>query len=234
MSGVELKEQGNRLFAARQYEDAAACYSKAISQNPSAAIYYTNRALCFLKLQSWTKVVTDCQKAIELDPKSVKGYYFLGQAHLEQKNYDDSITNFKRAHDLARDQKLNFGDDIASEIRIAKKQRWSTFEEKRITQEIELQTYVNRLIQEDRERQISELSSDSKSEEEVEKITSIADERLCQLNELFAQVDDRRKRVGHFDPITRAELTSDRLIPNLAMKEVIDCFLEENGWAIDY
>ena len=30
MSGVELKEQGNRLFAARQYEDAIGCYSKAI------------------------------------------------------------------------------------------------------------------------------------------------------------------------------------------------------------
>ena len=30
MSGVDLKEQGNRLFAARQYEDAIGCYSKAI------------------------------------------------------------------------------------------------------------------------------------------------------------------------------------------------------------
>ena len=30
MSGIELKEQGNRLFAARQYEDAIGCYSKAI------------------------------------------------------------------------------------------------------------------------------------------------------------------------------------------------------------
>ena len=30
MSAAELKEQGNRLFAARQYEDAVGCYSKAI------------------------------------------------------------------------------------------------------------------------------------------------------------------------------------------------------------
>jgi hypothetical protein len=30
MSAVDLKNQGNRLFAARKYEDAVSCYSKAI------------------------------------------------------------------------------------------------------------------------------------------------------------------------------------------------------------
>jgi len=42
------------------------------------------------------------------------------------------------------------------------------------------------------------------------------------------------QRVGHFDPVTRTHLTQDQLIPNLAMKEVIDSFLEENPWAEDY
>lgn len=30
LSDVELKEQGNRLFSSRKYEDAINCYSKAI------------------------------------------------------------------------------------------------------------------------------------------------------------------------------------------------------------
>ena len=30
MSAVDLKEQGNRLFSAKQYDDAAQCYTKAI------------------------------------------------------------------------------------------------------------------------------------------------------------------------------------------------------------
>ncbi len=42
------------------------------------------------------------------------------------------------------------------------------------------------------------------------------------------------QRVGHFDPVTRAPLTADRLIPNLAMKEVVDHFLQNNEWALDY
>ena len=42
------------------------------------------------------------------------------------------------------------------------------------------------------------------------------------------------QRVGHFDPVTRSELTQDQLIPNLAMKEVIDNFSENAPWAEDY
>jgi STIP1 family protein 1 len=40
---------------------------------------------------------------------------------------------------LAREQKLNFGDDVASQLRVARKKRWNVQEEKRISQEIELQ-----------------------------------------------------------------------------------------------
>ena len=42
------------------------------------------------------------------------------------------------------------------------------------------------------------------------------------------------QRVGHFDPVTRQELTQDQLYPNLAMKEVVDAFVDENGWVEDY
>lgn len=42
------------------------------------------------------------------------------------------------------------------------------------------------------------------------------------------------QRVGHFDPVTRSALSAEQLVPNLAMKEVIDNFLQENEWAIDY
>jgi len=45
----------------------------------------------------------------------------------------------QRANDLAREQKLNFGDDIAVQLRIARKKRWNLQEEKRLHQEIELQ-----------------------------------------------------------------------------------------------
>uniref|UniRef100_A0A914L4S4 RING-type E3 ubiquitin transferase n=1 Tax=Meloidogyne incognita TaxID=6306 RepID=A0A914L4S4_MELIC len=40
-------------------------------------------------------------------------------------------------------------------------------------------------------------------------------------------------RVGHFDPVTRVPLTADQLIPNLAMREVVEHFEKENEWAVD-
>lgn len=275
MSALELRNQGNKLFAARKYDDAIACYTKAIIKNPNTALFFTNRALCHLKLRQWEKAHQDCQRALEIDRSWVKGHFFLGQAYLEQNMYDEAIAALKKAHDLAKEQKLNFGDDITSALRVAKKRRWNTIEEKRIQQEIELQSYINRLIKEDRERQIESLKKDEgmASCDDVEGIIEKSDKRILEVNNLFSQLDERRKkrdvpdylcgkisfeimrepvitpsgitydkkdiiehlqRVGHFDPVTRTDLTQEQLIPNFSLKEVIDTYLEENPWAEEY
>ena len=83
--------------------------------------------------------------------------YILGKALLERESLDEAIKHLHRANDLAKEQKLNFGDDIAVQLRIARKKRWNIQEEKRIQQEIELQTYLTRLVVEDRDRKIDEL-----------------------------------------------------------------------------
>ncbi|XP_008312395.1 E3 ubiquitin-protein ligase CHIP [Cynoglossus semilaevis] len=148
----ELKEQGNRLFLCRKYQEAATCYSKAINRNPSVAVYYTNRALCHVKLQQHDKALADCKHALELDSQSVKAHFFLGQCHLELENYDEAIGNLQKAYNLAKEQRLNFGDDIPSALRIAKKKRWNSIEEKRINQENELHAYLTKLILAEKKR----------------------------------------------------------------------------------
>lgn len=55
------------------------------------ATLFTNRALCYLKLKKWHQACSDCRHALELDSNIVKGYYFLGQALLEQELFDESI-----------------------------------------------------------------------------------------------------------------------------------------------
>ncbi|XP_043218799.1 E3 ubiquitin-protein ligase CHIP-like [Amphibalanus amphitrite] len=284
MNAQQLKEMGNALFASRMFNDAVACYSKAIIKNPNVPHYFTNRALCYLKLQKWELACADCRRALDpsMDPSNVKGHFFLGQALFELNLYDESIKHLQRAHDLAREQMQYFGDDIAGQLRLVRKKRWSTQEERRITEEIELQSHLNRLLIEDKDRQVDTLlsqhaaagdSADSEVESRVRQIEERCDERIAQLNQLFAKVDDNRRkrdvpdylcgkisfeilrdpvitpsgitydrkdiqehlsRVGHFDPVTRAELTVDQLIPNLAMKEVVDTFVQENEWVHDF
>ncbi|XP_017777716.1 PREDICTED: E3 ubiquitin-protein ligase CHIP [Nicrophorus vespilloides] len=277
LTDKELKEQGNRMFILRKYDDAVNYYSKAIIKNPDVAHYFTNRALCHLKLQRWEKACTDCRRALDMDPTLVKGHFFLGQALLETENHDESIKHLQRAFDLSKEQKLNFGDDIASHLRAARKKRFCMQEEKRIAQEIELQTYLNKLLVEDKEKHLKvldELEYDAEQKEfKAQHIQDKCETYMNELNTIFAKVDDKRRkrdvpdylcgkisfeilqepvitpsgityekkdieehlqRVGHFDPVTRVKLTQDQLIPNFAMKEVVDCFLQDNEWALDY
>jgi STIP1 family protein 1 len=181
------------------------------------------------------------------------------------------------ASDLAKEQKLNFGDDIAAQLRSARKKRFSIQEEKRIAQEIDLLTYLTKLIKIDKETQIENVKKEGlENDEEQDKVREIEEEcdsHLTELNALFVKVDEKRRkrevpdylcgkisfeilqepvitpsgitydkkdleehlqRVGHFDPVTRVKLTQDQLIPNFAMKEVVDAFLAENEWALDY
>uniref|UniRef100_A0A8C2U2Z9 E3 ubiquitin-protein ligase CHIP n=1 Tax=Coturnix japonica TaxID=93934 RepID=A0A8C2U2Z9_COTJA len=270
-SAQEHKELGNRLFGGRKYPEAAAAYGRAINRNPLVAVYYTNRALCYLKMQQHDKALADCKRALELDGQSVKAHFFLGQCQMEMENYDEAIANLQRAYNLAKEQRLNFGDDIPSALRIAKKKRWNSIEEKRINQENELHSYLTRLIMAEKERELAECRK--AQQEENAKHVSGCDKYLADMDELFSQVDEKRKkrdipdylcgkisfelmrepcitpsgitydrkdieehlqRVGHFDPVTRSPLTQDQLIPNLAMKEVIDAFISENGWVEDY
>lgn len=273
MSATELKDLGNRLFSSRKYEDAISCYSKAIIKSPSTATYFTNRSLCYLKLHQWELACQDCRRALDLDPSSVKGHFFLGQALLELDSCEEAVKYLQRASDLAKDQKLNFGDDIAIQLRMARKRRWQLLEEKRLQQEIELQTYINQLILRDKDRIIQEMKQNGARQVDLDKVEDTHDKYMSELNNVFAKIDDKRRkrdvpdylcgkisfeimrepvitpsgitydrrdieehlqRVGHFDPVTRTPLTQDQLIPNLAMKEVVDAFLVENEWALDY
>jgi STIP1 family protein 1 len=152
MSSLDLKEQGNRLFSTGQYLEAINCYSKAIIRSPTVPIFFTNRALCYCRLQRWDDVIADCRRALEMDNSAVKAHFFLGHALLERELYDEAIASLKRAYDLARDKRLNFGDDIASLLRIARKKRWDVLESNRKSEDIHLQSYLNRVMEEDKER----------------------------------------------------------------------------------
>jgi len=47
-------------------------------------------------LKKWAQAISDCRRAIELDPNLVKAHFFLGQALLEQENYDEALASLKR------------------------------------------------------------------------------------------------------------------------------------------
>lgn len=304
MSHSELKDSGNRFFAASDNKRAIECYTMAIKKNGSVSTYYSNRALCYLQLKMYDQAFADCRRALELDPNNLKAFFFAGQCHLAVGQYDEAIAKLTTTHSLALETHKNFGDDITASIRLAKRKRFEQLDEKRKQEEIELQSYLSKLIIEDGKRLLRAVRGENSNKEEEDskkksnenktleeddkditdvnvqvsirkplltasQIEAETAARLRDLDAIFAQVDDRRakreipdylcgqisfelmqdpvitpsgityeresiqahlRQVGHFDPITRQPLTQDQLIPNLAMKEVISKFIEENPW----
>ncbi|XP_006823844.1 E3 ubiquitin-protein ligase CHIP-like [Saccoglossus kowalevskii] len=190
MCAMELKDQGNRFFSARKYDDAINCYTKAILRNANTATFYTNRALCYLKLQQWELAMQDCKHAIEIDTALVKGHFFLGQASVEVGCYDEAIEKHLK--------ELNAVFAAVDERR--KKREVPDYLCGKISFELMREPVITP----------SGITYDRKD------------------------IEEHLQRVGHFDPVTRTDLTQDQLIPNLAMKEVIDTFISENEWVEEF
>lgn len=305
---------GNRLCSMHRYEEAANYYSKAISKNPEVAIFHSNRALCHLKLQQWTQAIQDCRRAIEIESNSLKGHFFLGQALAETGFFDDALKHLQIAHELAKEKKLNFGDDIAYQIRSTKRRRWNKIEEETAQFEEEMQNYLIKLIISDRDAKLKELTKQapnynpgdnnwqptpssstlpdpannpagpshrveehddielnlatqesiikSKCDNYVEKLESMFNDLKLKRKKRDVpdylcgkisfeimhdpvitpsgitydrqDIEEHLRRVGHFDPITRQPLKGTQLISNLAMKEVVDAYVNDNEWALYY
>ena len=278
MSDKDLKDQGNKYFNANEFDSAIESYSKAIALNPNVPTYYTNRALCYMKNNRWAQAVQDARAALDRESGLVKGHFYLGTSLLEMDKLDEAIKHLQTAFELAKKDPGSYYDDtISSKLRMARKKKWNQQEERRVQQEIELQSYINRLILEDRDRRMDDLKKDNESYDEIiddiSKVEAEADKAVADVNGLFAKVDDRRskrevpdymcgkisfeilkdpvitpsgitydrrditehlERVGHFDPVTRTKLTQDMLIPNYAMKEVVDDFVAKNEWSLYY
>jgi len=277
-SDKELKDQGNKYFNANKYESAIESYSKAIALNPNVPTYYTNRALCYMKCNRWPQAVQDSKAALERDNGLVKGHFYLGTSLLELDKLDEAIKHLQLAFEMAKKDPSSYYDDtISSKLRVARKKKFALQEEKRVQEEIDLQSYLNRLILEDKERKMNKLREENESYDEasgeIAKLEEESDKSVAELNSLFGKVDERRQtrdvpdylcgkisfeilkdpvitpsgitydrkdivehleRVGHFDPVTRTKLTQDMLVPNYAMKEVVDDFVSSNEWSLYY
>ena len=198
-SDKELKDQGNKYFNANKFESAIESYSKAIALNPAVPTYYTNRALCYMKCNRWPQAVQDAKAALERDSGLVKGHFYLGTSLLELDRLDEAIKHLQTAFELAKKDPSSYYDDtISSKLRIARKKKFALQEEKRVQEEIDLQSYLNRLILEDKDRRISKLREENENYDEISSdianVEEDSDRSVAELNSLFGKVDDRRQK----------------------------------------
>jgi len=104
LTGAALaRAEGNDLFKNGKYEEAAACYTRALAGTTDArerSILLSNRAACWSQYQNWNRMLEDCNLALQEDPTNVKALLRRGLAYEGLEKYKLAIADMKAVLEL--------------------------------------------------------------------------------------------------------------------------------------
>jgi len=95
-----LKNQGNEHMNMQMFQEALACYTKAINLDPKNAVYYCNRAAASNRLGNYESAIQDCKTALKYDPSYSKAYGRLGLAYASMNKHQEAVMYYKKAVEL--------------------------------------------------------------------------------------------------------------------------------------
>ncbi|XP_041964279.1 sperm-associated antigen 1 [Alosa sapidissima] len=82
-----FKSDGNEFVKKGRYEEAVGKYSECLKLKSNECAIYTNRALCFVKLDRFAEAKQDCDAALALEPENKKAFYRRALANKGLKDY---------------------------------------------------------------------------------------------------------------------------------------------------
>lgn len=85
----DLKAQGNKAFANKEFRKAAKIYRDAIKLDSTNPVLYSNRALCFIKEQDWDRALRDCKDGLSLSPNLTTKVKLMYRQGISYKNLND-------------------------------------------------------------------------------------------------------------------------------------------------
>ncbi|XP_077043571.1 sperm-associated antigen 1 isoform X1 [Agelaius phoeniceus] len=121
-TAAKLKNEGNELFKSGQFGEAVLKYSEAIEyvtglgeQSPDdLSILYSNRAACYLKEGNCSDCIQDCNRALELQPFSLKPLLRRAMASESMERYRQAYIDYKTV--LQIDSSIQAANDSANRI----------------------------------------------------------------------------------------------------------------------
>ncbi|CAL8099861.1 unnamed protein product [Calicophoron daubneyi] len=131
---IWLRNKGDSLFRAGDYEAAVVAYTEAISINPKLHSAYSNRAACHLKLRNFFKALEDSSTALDLcTPAVAQNLRSRVRAHVRRavafcnlNMYKEGLVEYKAAHKLDPDDGSIKADLEAVDSFIAKQSNLET------------------------------------------------------------------------------------------------------------
>ncbi|XP_030003675.1 sperm-associated antigen 1A [Sphaeramia orbicularis] len=82
-----LKQEGNDLVKKGQFQEALEKYTQSLTIKPNECAVFTNRAICFLRLNRFAEAKQDCDSALQLEPSNKKAFYRRALAYKGLKDY---------------------------------------------------------------------------------------------------------------------------------------------------
>lgn len=100
-----MKDQGNRLFNGRQWEEAVECWEEALRactlDRELAAVLHTNICASLRRLEQRSEeALKHAQQAVEANPRYAKAFFRRGVLHYDAGRWTQGYEDFKRASQL--------------------------------------------------------------------------------------------------------------------------------------
>lgn len=96
MSDVNaLKDQGNKAFAAKDYDKAIELFTAAIAIDPSNHVLFSNRSAAKAGKKEWATALEDAEQCIKLNQSWSKGYARKGAALHGARRYDEAVKAYE-------------------------------------------------------------------------------------------------------------------------------------------
>ena len=95
MSADELKAEGNKLFAAKDFTGAVEKFSAAIEAQPENHVLYSNRSGAYASLKNFDKALEDANKTTAIKPDWAKGWGRKGAALHGVGNLVDAVDAYE-------------------------------------------------------------------------------------------------------------------------------------------
>ncbi|RCK65206.1 Heat shock protein STI1 [Candida viswanathii] len=97
----EYKAEGNKYFAAKDFEKAIDAFTKAIEASPQPNhVLYSNRSGSYASLKNFTKALDDAEEVIKIDPTWPKGYTRLATAQFGLGNLEAAKESYNKCLSL--------------------------------------------------------------------------------------------------------------------------------------
>jgi tetratricopeptide (TPR) repeat protein len=96
-SSEQWVKEGNDHYKAKEYEQALAGYTQAITRDPTSVLAHYNRGNAYQMLGQYHLALADFTQAISLDPKHVTAYHNRGDIYYTLQDYHLALADYERA-----------------------------------------------------------------------------------------------------------------------------------------